>query len=221
MLRYSDNWKIDPLPGPECTFRPQNFWVLVVLNVLTDAALMSIPLPILWHLRVSKRRKIAVAILLLSGLFVISTAIIRAVVTISGEPSVININRWGFRELCVGLCAVSAPILCPLFTRGFWRKGAYARRNWKDRWEPHGVRPAGGRGSLGFGTWIGTLDLQSPEEDEADLFRDAGSNIHLENGRFEGGTWSEGTASVAAGDVGRLTDYRWSGETSVSNLGSK
>lgn len=167
---------------------------------------MSIPVPILWHLRVSKRRKIAVSILLLSGLFVISTAIVRAVMTITGAPTVININRWGFREICVGLCAVSAPILCPLFTRGFWRKGAYQRRDLRDKWRPHGVRPAaGGHERPGFGTWIGTLELDELEEEE-DFFRDSSSSSTLENGRFQGGTLNEGTASIKMNDVGGLVE---------------
>ena len=84
-----------PLPSHRCTFRPQNFWVLVVLNVLTDALIMTIPVPILWQLRVSRLRKVGVSLLLCSGVFVISTAVVRAAFTIAGAPSVITINRWG------------------------------------------------------------------------------------------------------------------------------
>jgi hypothetical protein len=88
----SANWQIKPRPGPECAYRPQNFWTLVVLNVVTDTAILSIPLPILWHLRVRPIRKLGVALLLSSGLFVIGTAIMRAWITISGPMSVITIN---------------------------------------------------------------------------------------------------------------------------------
>ncbi|KFA51413.1 hypothetical protein S40293_03220 [Stachybotrys chartarum IBT 40293] len=122
---YHYNWMIRPLPGPQCTFRPQNFWVLVVLNVLSDAAILAIPIPILWSLRISPLRKLGVSLLLCSGLFIISTAIVRAVLTLRGAPSVININRWGFRETAVGIVAVTAAVLAPLFTRAFWRKGRY------------------------------------------------------------------------------------------------
>lgn len=124
---YHENWQIRPLPGPQCTFRTQNFWTLVVLNVVSDAAIMAIPVPILWNLRVSPLRKLGITLLLCSGLFIISTAIVRAVVTIGGTASVININRWGFRETAVGVCAVTAPVLAPMFTRAFWRKGPYNR----------------------------------------------------------------------------------------------
>ncbi|CAG8957303.1 hypothetical protein HYFRA_00010726 [Hymenoscyphus fraxineus] len=122
---YSANWQIKPFPEPECVFRPQNFWITVVFNVLTDFAIMSIPLPIIWHLRASRMRKIGVSVLLLSGIFMISLAVIRAAKTLNGKPSVVNINRWGWREIIVGTVAVNAPVLAPIFTRAFWRKGSY------------------------------------------------------------------------------------------------
>ncbi|KAH8761154.1 hypothetical protein F5883DRAFT_619034 [Diaporthe sp. PMI_573] len=45
--RFHNNWVVRPLPSERCTFRPQNFWVLVILNVLTDSLIMTIPVPIL------------------------------------------------------------------------------------------------------------------------------------------------------------------------------
>ncbi|KAH6652430.1 hypothetical protein BKA67DRAFT_573979 [Truncatella angustata] len=123
------NWQVRPLPSGNCTYRPQNFVVLAVFNVLSDAALMSIPIPIMSHLRVTTRRKIGISILLSSGVFVISTAVIRVVLTLIGEPTIITINLWGFRELGVGLIAVTAPIVYPMFTPEFWRAGPYVRQN--------------------------------------------------------------------------------------------
>lgn len=173
---FHHNWQIRPLPGPECTFRAQNFWTLVFLNVTTDAALMIIPVPILWHLRVSRRRKIAVSILLLSGVFIISSAIIRAVMTMRGAPSVININRWGFRELTVALLAVSAPILWPISTKAFWRKGPYNPTWQRDsRIMAQQARPLMPREEPGFGTWIGTFEMHPMEEDEREFFKGARS----------------------------------------------
>lgn len=170
---YDHNWQIRPLPGPECTFRLQNFWALLFLNVTSDAALMAIPIPILWHLQVSRRRKIAVSILLLSGLFVISTAIVRAIMTINGSPSVININRWGFRECTVGLLAVTAPILCPFFTAGFWKRGPYSP-DWKrdSRWMARQLQRSSPRDEPSFGTWIGTFELDPLHDADCELGAD-------------------------------------------------
>ncbi|KAK1561743.1 uncharacterized protein LY79DRAFT_173697 [Colletotrichum navitas] len=163
---FSDNWRIRPLPGPECTFRPQNFWVLVSLNILTDAALLSIPIPILWQLRVSLGRKIGVGILLSSGVFVISTAIVRAVTTLGGSHSIININRWGFRELAIGLLTVTMPVLSPLATRAFWRRGPYIR-DFYDR-----VAGARSRNDALFGNRLGNMVLRYIDEEAGDeVFR--------------------------------------------------
>lgn len=93
---------------------------MTALNVLTDAAILSIPLPLLWTLQVPNRQKIVIGILLSSGIFVITAAIIRIVITLGSTPSGININRWGVRETIVGIIAVNAPILRPLFSKAFW-----------------------------------------------------------------------------------------------------
>lgn len=122
---YSKNWQIRPLPGLECIFRAQNFIALAVLNIVTDMAILAIPVPILWQLRISWWRKLAVSLLLCGGLFVITAAIVRAALTLGSSPSVITVNLWGFRETVVALVAVSAPVLSPLFRPAFWRWGEY------------------------------------------------------------------------------------------------
>ncbi|KAJ0122143.1 hypothetical protein J7T55_002655 [Diaporthe amygdali] len=142
-----NNWVVRPLPSRRCTFRPQNFWVLVILNVLTDALIMTIPVPILWQLRVSKLRKVGVSLLLCSGVFVISTAVVRAAFTIAGAPSVITINRWGFRETAVGMLAVNAPVLVPLFSKAFWARGPYRPGNRPGQAQGAGVFGGGNHGN--------------------------------------------------------------------------
>ncbi|KAK1995754.1 hypothetical protein LX36DRAFT_659315 [Colletotrichum falcatum] len=210
---FSDNWRIRPLAGPECTFRPQNFWVLVWLNILTDAALLCIPVPILWQLRVSLRRKMGVGVLLSSGVFVISTAIVRAITTLGGSPSIININRWGFRELAVGLVTVTMPVLSPLATRAFWRRGPFVR-DYYDR-----IAGLRSRNEARLGNW-GTVVLRYIDEeggrevlsakkpgepqrmrDEAELGEscDKGSLDTYEMERMDGGTNAKSTPRVEGG----------------------
>lgn len=121
---YEDNWQVRPLPPAACTLKKQNFLVTAVLNVLTDAAILCIPLPMLRHLKVPLLKKLLIALLLSSGLFVITAAIIRAAVTLGSAPSSITINRWGVRETIIGILAINAPILRPLLTRNFWNGGS-------------------------------------------------------------------------------------------------
>ncbi|TVY33395.1 hypothetical protein LSUB1_G007291 [Lachnellula subtilissima] len=119
------NWQVVPDPGKVCTLKLQNFLVTVVLNVITDAAILAIPVPLLWRLKVPLRRKLVVALLLCSGLFVICAAIVRVALTLGAHPSAKNINRWGVRETIVGIVAINLPILRPLFNKTFWSKGTF------------------------------------------------------------------------------------------------
>ena len=61
------NWQTLPYPPLQCTLRPQNFYVGTILNVITDAAMLCIPLPLLWNLQLPLRKKIALGVLLCSG----------------------------------------------------------------------------------------------------------------------------------------------------------
>ncbi|CCF36880.1 hypothetical protein CH063_08344 [Colletotrichum higginsianum] len=178
--------------SPECTFRPQNFWVLLWLNILTDAALLTIPIPILWHLRVSLKRKIGVAILLSSGVFVISTAVVRAVTTLGGSPSIININRWGFRETAVGLITVTLPVLSPLATRAFWRRGPYIR-DYYDR-----IRGPREQNHARFGNWLGTVVLRYVDEEDGTIPRRSSATKQLEE-EGHGGEQASPAESIGKG----------------------
>lgn len=95
----------------------------------TDAAILYVPVPLLWALQVPIRQKFVIGLLLSSGVFVISAAIIRIVSTLSANPSALTVNRWGVRETIVGIIAVNAPILRPLFSRAFWKPGAMISDN--------------------------------------------------------------------------------------------
>jgi hypothetical protein len=103
---------IVPYPGLKCTFKPQNFYVCTVLYVVTDAAILAIPLP-MWALQVSFKKKIALMLLLSSGIFVITAAIIRIVMTLVAHPSALTINSWGVRETIAGIIAINIPIIKP------------------------------------------------------------------------------------------------------------
>lgn len=107
------NWQVRPLPPEQCVVRRQNFYVTTVLNVLTDAAILSVPIPLMWKLRVPLKKKITLGILLSSGIFVITAAVVRIVMTLKAHPSALTINKWGVRETIAGIVACNAPILKP------------------------------------------------------------------------------------------------------------
>ncbi|KAF5697416.1 integral membrane protein PTH11, partial [Fusarium mundagurra] len=53
-----DSVEVVPDPGEKCSFKMQNFLVTTVLNVLTDALILGIPMPLLWKLQVPFRKSV-------------------------------------------------------------------------------------------------------------------------------------------------------------------
>ncbi|GME64428.1 putative cation diffusion facilitator 1 protein [Neofusicoccum parvum] len=180
-----DNWGVKPLPGKNCTFKVQNLLVTVTLNVITDAIILIIPIPMLWRLKVTWSRKLAIAALLSSGIFVIAAAVIRAVLTLGAAPSALNINRWGVRETIIGILTVNVPILRPLFTAAFWRLGPY---------HPSASGAGSGTGSAPWGSakgrrtksgayGRGTFELRSASASDAE---DRGSGASVYSAKEDG-----------------------------------
>lgn len=93
---------------------------IAVLNITTDLCILAVPIPLLWRVRIPLGRKLVIGLLLCSGLFVITAAIIRAVLTMGNDEEVDNADIWGVRETFVSLIAVSAPAIRPLFMREHW-----------------------------------------------------------------------------------------------------
>ncbi|KAK5107983.1 hypothetical protein LTR62_008877 [Meristemomyces frigidus] len=94
---------------------------------MTDSAMLAIPVPLLWRLQVPLRRKLALAALLSSGVFVITAALVRITMTLKAHPSALTINRWGVRETLAGIVAINVPILNPIFSKTFWKGGNLRR----------------------------------------------------------------------------------------------
>ncbi|EME43792.1 hypothetical protein DOTSEDRAFT_171646 [Dothistroma septosporum NZE10] len=111
-LPFAQNWQVEPPPPPKCSMRMHNVWVSTILNVVTDLLILTIPIPTLWTSRFTTGKKIGLTLLLCSGLFVMSAAVIRFGFTIVGSTSVnLNNGRWCQRETTVGIVAVNMPIL--------------------------------------------------------------------------------------------------------------
>lgn len=117
---FTHNWQVRPQPSLECTFHPQNVAVVSILNIATDVALLSVPIPLLWTVHAQLKKKVVMGCFLLGGVLVIVAAIVRVIVTLGSNPSTVTINLWGIRETVIAVLAVNAPVLRPLFTRRFW-----------------------------------------------------------------------------------------------------
>ncbi|KAF2993034.1 hypothetical protein E8E13_000226 [Curvularia kusanoi] len=119
-LPYHKRWQVSPPPPISCTASPNILITTSCVNAVTDIFLLSVPVSLLWNLNKPLRTRIAVFILLASGLFVLAACIIRVSLTVVPHIFVLNIARWGVREFAVGIVAVNSASLRPMFRYSFW-----------------------------------------------------------------------------------------------------
>ncbi|KNG49332.1 sedlin protein [Stemphylium lycopersici] len=111
------NWQIKPYAGDQCTLYYANYLTVTTLNVLTDIGILCfIPVPIIWKVQIPAKQKILVSLLLCSGLFIITAAIIRCVLSIQNIRSIDTSGVWAIRETFVTIIAINAPCIKPLFS---------------------------------------------------------------------------------------------------------
>ncbi|KAI6782599.1 uncharacterized protein J7T54_003611 [Emericellopsis cladophorae] len=132
-------WQVTPFPGPGCTTRPLNYYIGGTLNMLTDAAIIAVPMPMLWNLRITLRRKLALGCLFSSGLLVIVCTILRTYYVFGDAANQHLAQLWASREGFISMIVVSAPGLWP-FVRKVYSLGS----TYKNTLEGSGSARAGG-----------------------------------------------------------------------------
>ncbi|KAF1930457.1 uncharacterized protein M421DRAFT_418776 [Didymella exigua CBS 183.55] len=119
-LPYHQRWQLVPRPPIKCTASPKILIATSCVNAVTDVFLLSVPVSLLWNLNKPLRTRLAVFILLASGVFVLAACIIRVSLTVVPNIFVLNIARWGVREFCIAIVAVNSAALRPMFCKSFW-----------------------------------------------------------------------------------------------------
>ncbi|KAK8098125.1 integral membrane protein PTH11 [Apiospora kogelbergensis] len=88
--------------------------VVVILNVLSDAYLISIPLPLLWQVNIGLRKRLPLMALFSGGLFIAIAGTIRAhVILNSGPEGAAEGSRWACRETFVAIVVTNMPFIHP------------------------------------------------------------------------------------------------------------
>jgi hypothetical protein len=157
--------------------------------------ILAIPIPMLWKLQVRLSKKLAIGLLLCSGLFVIAAAIIRAVLTLGSTPSGLNINRWGVRETIVGIITVNSPILRPMFNRNFWSRSSFKDSRGTEEtagWTSRNSRAA----KYGKGTFELRSRANSDKEDAGIEIESNGSQENIIKKSFDGMHFGSGDVVV-------------------------
>ncbi|CCF38166.1 hypothetical protein CH063_09322 [Colletotrichum higginsianum] len=114
------NWQIYPDPGNLCqpAISKINILVTVVLNVITDLYLLSIPIPMLWGAQLPLRKKLGLIVLFSGGIFVTMAGILRCVLIISNPVTgAQQAGSWAVRETFVAIVTTNIPMIFPLVRR--------------------------------------------------------------------------------------------------------
>ncbi|KAG0634749.1 hypothetical protein HOY80DRAFT_894354 [Tuber brumale] len=102
--------QMTPNPG-HCVQAISQLVTMGTLNILTDAALILIPLPLVFRSRLPIMRKIQLSLLFSVGMFVVSITIIRMPVIVGGGSLQKARTLWASIE-CLAACIVAnAPVL--------------------------------------------------------------------------------------------------------------
>lgn len=118
---YKKNWQIYPEPENACqpAISMIDCYVTVVLNVITDLYLMSIPLPLLWRAQIPTKRKFLLVAMFSGGVFIIMAGILRvALILADPENGALAAGSWACRETFVAVIIGNIPMIYPLFMRG-------------------------------------------------------------------------------------------------------
>ncbi|CAJ2501282.1 Uu.00g041350.m01.CDS01 [Anthostomella pinea] len=93
-----------------------------VFNIITDVALATLPVPVIWRLKMNRRTKMSVIGILSLGYMAVAMGIVKAVYQIAygtqkDKTFMQSVQFWGFLQLQVGIIAACAASLKPLFRR--------------------------------------------------------------------------------------------------------
>ncbi|EFX02433.1 hypothetical protein CMQ_2482 [Grosmannia clavigera kw1407] len=116
----SKNWQIYPNPGNYCqpAISRIDIFVTVVLNVITDVYLLSIPVPMLWAANLRPTKKLGLIVLFSGGAFVTVAGILRCVLILTNPVTgAQQAGSWAVRETFVAVVTSNAPIIFPLLRR--------------------------------------------------------------------------------------------------------
>ncbi|KAL8654747.1 MAG: hypothetical protein Q9226_003311 [Calogaya cf. arnoldii] len=119
-------------------------------NIVTDAALLVLPIPFIWQLHLPKAQKLGLTSIFILGIFVIGVSIARFTFIINldlASPDItwnfVNVQIWTGVESHVGIICACLPSLRPLLNLVLY--GSIDR--------PQRRKPPGGPGAQAYNIW--------------------------------------------------------------------
>ncbi|KAJ5500216.1 hypothetical protein N7453_009267 [Penicillium expansum] len=133
---FHKNWQINPDPGSQTPILSLATQYLLTMplavcqpaistpvigvtfaaNLITDPYLIFIPIPMLWKSSLKPLKKVAVTIVLSSGVFILVCATIKSVfLLVDPKDGAQLANEWGTRETFVAVVTTNLPMIFHLF----------------------------------------------------------------------------------------------------------
>ncbi|OJJ79511.1 uncharacterized protein ASPGLDRAFT_1040188 [Aspergillus glaucus CBS 516.65] len=106
---------VKPYAGDNCTIRPLNYIVIEVLSIITDLAVMCVPIPLIVVARIPIIQKMILVALFCSSIFIMICAALRAHYSITDINTLVTTLGWASHECFVSLFIVCAPDIMPSF----------------------------------------------------------------------------------------------------------
>ncbi|TIC99567.1 hypothetical protein CH35J_005050 [Colletotrichum higginsianum] len=108
-------WQVYPYPGDDCSQNTSKYYALVSTNVATDIMIMYIPIPLLWRLQTTLKKKLAFGLMFCAGFFIIICTLLRCIICLQ-TPERLDLGlNWSIRETVVAIICTNAPSIKPLF----------------------------------------------------------------------------------------------------------
>ncbi|CAO1596151.1 hypothetical protein XANCAGTX0491_000005 [Xanthoria calcicola] len=119
------NWNPQLYLDPKTRCYPKSYNVLNIhgyCNVISDFALLFLPIPMLWKLQMTLKKKMGLATIFATGLFICAVAITRQYILYNtpkaGDNWEATRNRmWMSIEFSLAICVACLPVLAPFFKR--------------------------------------------------------------------------------------------------------
>ncbi|KAL8689678.1 MAG: hypothetical protein Q9218_004708 [Villophora microphyllina] len=118
-------WWDKSIPGGHCiNANHVAYYITSPPDILTNIAILALPIPWLWNLQMQLRRKVAITFIFLLGSFAALGSILRVPFLTQlnlndASYSAVNAGVWLNVEIAIGILSASLPLMRPLFTRAF------------------------------------------------------------------------------------------------------
>ncbi|RDL41339.1 Uncharacterized protein BP5553_01318 [Venustampulla echinocandica] len=118
------------IPGV-CGDTQKAYLSVAIVNLAIDLSIVALPMPVLWSLKMAKKKKMAISAILCLGLCICAITAARIQSVLNLDPmdftyTVVEDTIFGGLELELGIINACLPILRPLFSKAFGSNSALA-----------------------------------------------------------------------------------------------